>query len=63
MEFDLGVHQKKSSVAVPDVTEEEVAMHIQKSKDYLRTSKLRLSLKRGCQNQHELCTLWAICKF
>lgn len=60
MVIDLGVPQKKSSVAVPDITEEDVTNHIRKSEDYLRNSNMRLSLKRGCQNKHELCTLWAL---
>lgn len=70
MVIDLGVPQKNSSSAFKDVTEEEVAAHILKSEDYLRTSKMRMSLRRACKNKHELCTLWALtgkcvesCKF
>jgi len=60
MVFDLGVAQKTKSPAFLDFSEEEVTSHILKSENYLRTSKLRLSLKRSCHNQHELCTLWAL---
>jgi len=60
MIIDLGILQKNEAFAFPDVTEEEVTAHILKSEDYLRTSKMRWSIKRTCQNKHELCTLWAL---
>ena len=61
IKYDLGVEQKlESKEDFPHINASAVQERIQKSDEYVTTTKLRTSLKRICKNTDEMCTIWAL---
>jgi hypothetical protein len=56
-EIDLGVNQVMSSSRF---SSSEIRSDVARAWAYMRTAKLRKSVREICKNQNEMCTIWAL---
>jgi hypothetical protein len=56
-EIDLGVKQVMTSSRF---STSEIMNDVARAWAYMRSAKLRKSVREICKNQHEMCTIWAL---